>query len=82
VLFRSVGIGVFNLRDRAAWTDPTDGIFWIETSRSLKADRVITDRYGRHAGIRPGDILIAINGQRVSNLGQHAKILYDLGINA
>src|SRR5512135_2692095 len=32
-----VTIGVLNLRDRASWKDPTDGIFWVQTSSGLKA---------------------------------------------
>jgi len=84
VLFTSllVGIGIFNLRDRAAWTDPSDGIFWVETSRGLKAGFVHAGGPGQQAGIRPGDILIAINEQPISNLGKYSDMIYGLGTNA
>ncbi len=77
-----VGIGILNLRDRATWTDPSDGIFWVEASRGLEAAAVSSGSSGEQAGIRPGDILIAINGEQISNLGQYTRILYDIGINA
>lgn len=77
-----VGIGIFNLRDRAAWTDPSDGVFWVETKRGLKADVVYAAGPGQQAGVRPGDILVAINEQPIHDLGQYSNILYRLGINA
>jgi two-component system NtrC family sensor kinase len=77
-----VGIGILNLRDRTTWVDPSDGVFWVETSRGLLAESVSSGGSGEQAGIRPGDILIAINGRPVSNLGERTKAVYDLGINA
>ncbi len=77
-----VGIGIFNLRDRASWMDPSDGVFWIETSRGLEAATVDADSPGERAGIRPGDLLVAIDGQPVSDLEQYTRTIYDLGINA
>jgi hypothetical protein len=35
-----VGIGILNLRDRTTWVDPSDGVFWVETSRGLLAESV------------------------------------------
>jgi PAS domain S-box-containing protein len=77
-----VVIGVLNLRDRAAWVDPTDGVSWVHSDRGLQADRVSPDGPGQRAGIQPGDLLISINGQGISDLRQYSTLLYDnLGPN-
>ncbi len=77
-----VGVGVLNLRDRAAWFDPSDGVFWQQTSRGVTAETVDAAGPGQRAGIHRGDILIAVDSQPISNLGEYTKRLYDLGINA
>ena len=79
--FVVVTIGVFNLRDRAGWVYPFDGIFWVETDRGLRADQVFKEGSGAVAGIRPGDLLISINGQEIANLGQYDDMLYRIGVN-
>ncbi len=75
-----VGIGVLNLRDRASWVSPTDGVYWVETTQGLRAYRVNSGGPGEQAGIHVGDTLIAIDGQPISNLGQFTDKLYALGI--
>jgi PAS domain S-box-containing protein len=77
-----VAIGIRNLRDRAAWVDPTDGVFWVETGDGLVAREVASGSPAYTAEIHTGDALVAINGRTVSNLGQYSDILYELGPNA
>jgi two-component system, NtrC family, sensor kinase len=75
-----VVVGVLNVRDRIAWTDPTDGIFWKETGSGLRASDV--EGPGLQAGIKPGDRLVSIDGRLIPNLESYSDILYGLGPNA
>jgi two-component system NtrC family sensor kinase len=52
---------------------PTDGVWWVEASGGLRAERVPADSPGSRAGIRTGDILLSVNNQptpRVASLGR------------
>jgi PAS domain S-box-containing protein len=71
-------IGVFNLRDRAAWVEPTDGIFWIESEGSLKASSIEPGGPAEKSGIQPGERLISINQQPILDLGQYYSLLDSL----
>ncbi len=75
-------IGILNLRDRVSWTDPTDGILWNESDGGLQASEIELNSPGGQAGILPGDHLISINGQTLTNLGQYYDRLYQLGPNS
>ncbi len=77
-----VAVGIFNLRDRAAWVEASDGAFWIETGSGLVAKEVEPGGPAAEAGIRPGDLLVSINGQEVANLGEHSRLIDALGVNA
>jgi two-component system, NtrC family, sensor kinase len=52
---------------------PTDGVWWVEASGGLRAERVPVASPGNKAGIRTGDILLSVNNQpttRVASLGR------------
>src|SRR5580700_8753317 len=59
---------------------PTDGVWWVEASGGLRAERVPADSPANRAGIRTGDILVSVDDQptpRVSALGRE---MYRTGI--
>jgi len=76
-----VTIGILNLRDRASWKDPTDGVFWVESSSGVKAAEVVPDGPGARVGIRPGDLLVSLEGKPIANLGQYSDELYRIGLD-
>ena len=76
-----VSLGVLNLRDRTSWSDPSDGIFWEQSEAGLRALEVAPDGPGAQAGIRPGDILLSLDGRPVGNLGEYSALLYRTGQN-
>ncbi len=74
--FLLIALGLLNLRDRIAWNDPTDGIFWSETESGLRAEAVDPAGPGASNGIRRGDRLLGINEQPIANLGQYSDFIY------
>lgn len=73
-----VVIGILNLRDRANWIDPTDGVFWVESEGVLKAAAIDPGGPGGQAGIHPEDRLLFVNDQTLLNLGQYSDLIYQL----
>ena len=71
-----------NVRDRVAWVDAYDGVFWVETEHGLTAETVAPNGPGYQAGVRIGDRLLAINDQKTPNLGVYAENLYAAGVGA
>ncbi len=71
-----VVMGLMNLRERTVWTEPWDGVLWIETEGGLEAAAVDPDGPGSQAGIRAGDRLFGINETAINNLGQYSDRLY------
>ncbi len=77
-----VAIGVMNLRDRASWIDPTDGVFWVDAKAGVRAEDVDANGPAAAAGVRKGDILRSVNGIAVPHLGRYFGLIDALGPNA
>ncbi len=75
-------IGAVNLRDRASWVEPWDGVFWVETTEGLQAVEVDSGSPGDLGGIRAGDLLRTVNGREIRNLGEYFQTIDRLGVNA
>jgi two-component system NtrC family sensor kinase len=71
-----IALGLLNLRDRIAWTDPTDGIFWTESESGLRVAAIDPSGPGGSTDIRPGDRLLRINERSIANLGQYSDLIY------
>jgi two-component system, NtrC family, sensor kinase len=76
-----VVVGIINLRDRAVWVDPTDGVRWVDSGQGLRAEEVSSGGPAEAAGIRSGDLLIGINGQGVPDERTYWSFLYETGPN-
>src|SRR5271170_7965953 len=66
-------LAAMNFEQESHQDVPTDGIWWVEASGGLRAERVPADSPGNKAGIRAGDILVSVNNQptpRVASLGR------------
>ena len=57
--------GGVNFTERARYVRPYDGIDWDETPEGVQASIVWQDTPGDRAGIRPGDILLSIDGRPI-----------------
>jgi PAS domain S-box-containing protein len=69
-------MGLMNLHERTVWTEPWDGVLWIESEGGLEAATVDPDGPGNQAGVRAGDRLFAINSFEIKNLGQYSDWIY------
>lgn len=78
----AVTIGILNLRDRASFAEPTDGVFWDQAGEGLVASWVVPGGPADSAGVKVGDRIVTINGISIRNLGEHTGLLDSLGINA
>ncbi len=77
-----VAIGLMNLRDRAQWMHPADGVYWEESARGLKAEKIDPGSPADLAGIKAGDILKSVNNRPLLNPGDYADLVYELGPGA
>jgi two-component system, NtrC family, sensor kinase len=61
-------LGVANILARATWTGLEDGVLWTLRSEGVIADEVAAGSGAARAGVRPGDVLLAIDGRPVDSL--------------
>jgi two-component system, NtrC family, sensor kinase len=60
---------------------PYDGVWWVDQPNGqMRAERLAADAPGARAGIKQGDILIAINSQLVADSSSLARAMYRTGI--
>jgi PAS domain S-box-containing protein len=60
-------LGVLNMSLRATWAEVEDGVLWEQSGQDLTAREIAPNSPAAHAGIRPGDLLLAIDGQPVES---------------
>jgi PAS domain S-box-containing protein len=61
------GLGIANVVMRARWHQVEDGVLWGLRSQGVTAIEVAEDSPGALSGIRPGDVLLAVNGVPVES---------------
>src|SRR5262244_3176006 len=72
-------LGALNVQQKRSFIPPDDGVSWIEGTAGIQAHAVAHNGPAEKAGIQPGDILKAINGQAVRNDRHVTQLLYGLG---
>lgn len=60
-----LALGLANVVSRATSTEVEDGVLWVERAVGVVAAEVASPSAASRAGVRPGDILLAINNQPV-----------------
>jgi PAS domain S-box-containing protein len=63
-------LGIYNIVLKATWTLMDDGVFWKESASGLVAGRVAAGGPADRAGLREGDVLLALDGREVLSAGQ------------
>ncbi len=70
-----VALGVANIVLKATFTLMDDGVLWRAGAAGVTAARVAAGHPGARAGVRPGDVLVAIDGAEVLQPEQVDAIL-------
>ncbi len=60
------GLAAFNLAERSRVSRPDDGVVWVDSQRGVQAARVDPGGPAAQVGVRPGDLLIEIDGRPVT----------------
>src|SRR4051794_9544886 len=60
-----IALGIANIAMRARWHEVEDGVLWGSRAEGLTAIEVARNSSAAAAGVRQGDLLIAIDGQPV-----------------
>jgi PAS domain S-box-containing protein len=69
-----------NLVKDAEYQKPTDGIWWMEAHGGLEAQRVPAGSPGEHAGIKPGDVLLAAGDHPTPRLASLVREWFRTGV--
>jgi PAS domain S-box-containing protein len=81
VLTVAAGILAFiNFQKEREYPIATDGVWWVERSGNLVADRVEAEGPGAKAGIKPGDRLTAINDTPAATKASQERQVFRAGI--
>ncbi|MBI2819272.1 MAG: PDZ domain-containing protein, partial [Acidobacteria bacterium] len=75
-------LGVVNLRDRGAFGLVSDGVVWESAPNGLVAQSLLREGPAGPAGLRPGDVLMAVNANPVRQPEDVTRQLYELGVGA
>lgn len=76
----SAVFAVLNLRQEMRFDVPTDGVWWMEAHGGLRAEQVPTGTPAERAGVRQGDILLAVNDHPSPRLAMLERELFHSGI--
>ncbi len=75
-----VVLSVINLKQRAVYQLPDDGVSWVDSSRGVSAWLVERQGPGERAGIQEGDALVSINGVRVQHWTDANQVVFHSGV--
>src|ERR1700751_5883214 len=76
----AVIFAILNFDQRARFESPDDAVAWRDTDHGVEAWRVSPNGPAARAGIRQGDLLLEIGGQRVANALQVTKRVWRAGL--
>ena len=65
-----------NISLRASWDEVEDGVLWAGQPEGVVAAEIALESAAAHAGLRAGDILVAIDGHAVETPNQALEILH------
>jgi two-component system, NtrC family, sensor kinase len=60
-------LGAANIYQRATWSEQEDGVLWTMQAGQVTAAEIPDDTPGARAGIKPGDVLLAIDRREIQS---------------
>jgi PAS domain S-box-containing protein len=60
-----LALGLVNVVERATSDEVEDGVLWVERSAGIVAAEIAADSAARRAGVRQGDVLLAVDGRPI-----------------
>ena len=69
-------LGVANIAARATWREVEDGVLWVDRVDGVVASQVAPETPASRLGIRPGDVLIAIDDRPVEHVADVVSALH------
>src|SRR5438309_8849155 len=76
----AVIFGLLNLQQRSRFDSPDDGVSWLDIPDGVQAWHISSNSPAANAGIRPGDILTAVNGTEIRRAVQVTQKLWKAGL--
>src|SRR5438105_11769526 len=76
----TVIFALINFDQRSRFEVVYDGVAWLDTDHGIQASRIAPYSPATSAGIRPGDVLLAINSAAVSRAAEVARRLDRAGL--
>ena len=73
-------LAAINLRRETGFDVPTDGVWWVEAKGGLRAERVPFDSPAHRAGVRAGDVLIAVDEHPTVRVATLVREMFHTGI--
>ena len=71
---------VINFDKERQYESPDDGVWWFNDGGSIQAKRVDTGGPGDKAGVKAGDVIVAINSVRIEGTPTITRMLYRTGV--
>src|ERR1700692_1453078 len=80
LIMGAIVFGIINFQQRLSFDVPEDGVSWADSEQGVEALFVSPNSPGERAGIKSGDVLVAIDSQPVGRAVEVVKRLWALGI--
>jgi len=71
-----LALAAANISLRASWREVEDGVLWSQRADGVVAAEIAPDTAAARAGVQPGDLLLAIDGQPVDAVERVAEALH------
>jgi PAS domain S-box-containing protein len=82
VLAALLSLGAANIALRATWHEVEDGVLWTDRDGSVVAADVAPGTPGHAMGVKPGDVLLAIDDRPVENVDDVVAAFHGAGRDA
>src|SRR5438046_3020303 len=72
-----VCLAALNIYQRATWSEVEDGVLWRSLNGAVVATEIAPGTPAARAGVRRGDILLAVDGREVVDVHDVVAVLHD-----